>query len=108
MALDEKLQIRLSKEEKQKVFRLAAKRSLDTGERISASDVLRDLAMTALESSNASLTLHDDAGKESLIKFKPAPEILKALKRAQFNSGQSTDKVINTLLSDALQLEFGA
>lgn len=104
MALEEKLQIRLSKEEKQKVFRLAAKRSLDTGERISASDVLRDLAMAALESSNASLTPHE-AGKESLIKFKPSPEILKALKRAQINSGQSADKVINALLSDALQME---
>lgn len=104
MGLDEKLQIRLSKEEKQKVFRLAAKRSLDTGERISASDVLRDLAMTALESSNASPT-PPDAGKESLIKFKPAPEILQALKRAQLNSGQSADKVINALLAESLQLE---
>ena len=107
MALDEKLQIRLSKDEKQKVFRLAAKRSLDTGERISASDVLRDLAMAALESTEGTLATLD-AGKESLIKFKPAPEILKALKRATLNSGQTTDKVINALLSDALQMEAGA
>lgn len=107
MAQDAKLQIRLTADEKAKIFRLAARRSLDTGERISASDVLRDLAITALEGNHDSTAL-PDASKEMLIKFKPVPEVLKALKRASANSGQTTDKVINALIAEALQLETGA
>lgn len=106
MKQDEKVLVRLTAEEKKKVIRLAAQRSIDTGKRLSFGETVRLLALSAIESIDG--TDATDAGKDEIVKFKPAPEILKALKRAQFNSGQSTDKVINTLLSDALQLEFGA
>lgn len=39
------------------------------------------------------------------IKFNPQPEVFKAIKRAQINSGQDTSAVINALLTEALQLE---
>jgi len=48
MALTEKLQIRLSPEEKKTIFRLAASRSLRTGTKVSAADLLRSMVTKAL------------------------------------------------------------
>ena len=48
MALTEKLQIRLSEAEKATIFRLAASRSLETGKRVSAADLLRGMVTKAL------------------------------------------------------------
>lgn len=103
MEQDEKFVIRLTAEEKTKVFRLAAQRSIATGKRLSAGETLRALALTAIESIDG--IDGPDAGKDEVVKFKPAPEISKALKRARVNSGQDTSTVINTLLTEALQLE---
>lgn len=106
MEQDNRIVVKLSIEERKKVFRFAAMRSIETGKRLSAGDTVRALALSAIESIDG--PDGTTAGKEMLIKFKPAPEILKALKRATLNSGQTTDKVINALLSEALQLEAGA
>lgn len=108
MALDEVLQIRLTAAEKAKIFRLAAQRSIATGKRLSAGDTLRELAMTALDSIESDVPSQATSGNDELIEFKPAPEVSQAIKRARLNSGESTDKVINALLAEALQLEAGA
>lgn len=103
MEQDEKILVRLTAEEKKKVIRLAAQRSIDTGKRLSFGETVRLLALSAIESIDG--TNDTDAGKDEIVKFKPAPEISKALKRARVNSGQDTSTVINTLLTEALQLE---
>lgn len=48
MALTEKLQIRLSREEKATIFRMAASRSLRTGTKVSAADLLRSMVTKAM------------------------------------------------------------
>lgn len=103
MEQDNRIVVKLTDEERKKVFRLAALRSIETGKRLSAGDTVRALALTAIE--NIDGTDDPTAGKDEIVKFKPAPEIAKALKRARLNSGTSTDAVINTLLAEALQLE---
>lgn len=49
MRLTEKFQIRVSKHEKEAIFRLAASRSLETGTKISAADLLRGFVTDAMK-----------------------------------------------------------
>ncbi len=55
----EVLQVKLTKDEKAKLFRLAAKRSMKTGQRISAGATLRELAMTELKRSESEPTAQE-------------------------------------------------
>lgn len=106
MALTEVLQIRLSPEHKAKIMRLAAQRALATGERISAGDVLRTLALQALNEAEAttapeeSMPLRDPA----TVQITLHPEIAKALRRA----GSRAEDVINQALAQAFEMEVRA
>lgn len=104
MEQEEKVMVRLTMEEKVKIIRMAAQRSIDTGKRLSFGETVRALALSAIEGIDG-INDPSAAGKDEIVKFKPQPEISKALKRARVNSGESTDKVINALLAEALQIE---
>ena len=102
------LQVKLTQDEHKRVMRLAARRALKTGTRISAGDMLRELAF-AYE--RGAVEIDGDACKDDKSKhitFEPLPEVADAIKHACTSTGDSEGAVVNRMLADAvseLQME---
>jgi hypothetical protein len=101
------LPIPLDEVRRSKLRKRAAEMTLATGEPYNMTKLILEAVDASLEATDTA-TSSGPKAEGAMITFKPAPEVSQAIKRARLNSGESTDKVINALISEALQLETSA
>lgn len=93
----------ISPDQKAKLMRRAALMTVETGKRVTMSDLLRE----AIEQvCNAPFDDAGGDGKTKVIKFTPIPVVKQAIDRAHLNSGKPIPEVINELLAQALELSL--
>jgi hypothetical protein len=95
--------INITPEQKKALIRRAAQLTVETGKRMTMSDLLRDALdqLLAAPLEDASST----GDKSDSIKFTPLPPIAAAIKRARLSSGKPIGVVVNELLAEALSLQ---
>jgi hypothetical protein len=103
MDKDLQFNFRLTKAQKTRLLKRAALMTVNAGKRITMTDLLLN-ALEQLVSAPMADEQSAVKGTET-IKFIPTPDVAKALKRAQANSGKPIGTIVNQLVIEALQVE---
>jgi ABC-type uncharacterized transport system auxiliary subunit len=97
-----KLLVSLGDERKLALRRLAAQRTLATGEDCDMTKLVLEAVDAVLSGSSPAAS---DANDGPTIKVKLLPDVAKAVRRARLNSGQPVDTIVNQALVEAFQME---
>lgn len=105
-----KLLLPLGNERKTQLRKLAAQRTLSTGEECDMTKLILEAVDSAIQIGPIASDARDasDPNSPTIIKVRLQPELAKAVQRARLNSGKPLDAVVNQALAEAFQLEVMA